>query len=260
MGNTTNLYAQTPVDETVATKVASYNALAQILDSAIAGLLTIFTTGGTTTLTGTVAAPQAQNMFLSVEGILTSNAIIQIPVSETSGRNRIYVIKNSTTGNYLLTVRAVGGTGIVIPRNTSVLVFLNDNDDIQRFSGPITGQRDVTTNNTALPIADITLPTLTGAAGTISYEILAKDATDVQVRRGLAAFSMVNKGAVYTSEIVVVSEAVSASTGTLTCTPTLVSGSNKVTLKLTPNTSLTATTHAIRFTITLDSEQAITLV
>lgn len=259
MGSLTNSYATVPVSEQDATKVATYNGALAIHDSMIAGRLSISTTGGTTTLTGTNAAPQAQNMFLDVSGVLASDAIIEIPVSATSGRNRIYIVRNLTTGNKLLTVRAVGGTGVVIPRNISVFVFYNGTD-IQYFSGQISGQRDVVTNNVALSIADITLPTLTGAAGAISYECFAINATDVQVRRGIAFFSMVNKAATYTSEIVVGSEAASVSTGTLTCTPTLVSGANKVTLKLTSNSSITPTTHYIKFRITLESEQSITLV
>jgi hypothetical protein len=128
MSNLTNSYATTPVNEQDANKVVTYNAALQILDSAINGRLAISTTGGTTTLTGTPAAPQAQNMFLDVSGTLTSNAIIEIPVAAGTGRNRIYVVKNGTSGAFTLTVRKVGGTGVTVTQGNTGFVFYNGTD------------------------------------------------------------------------------------------------------------------------------------
>lgn len=255
----TNTFATTVPDDETATKIPTINGMAQILDSAIAGRLSIVTTGGTTTLTGTNAAPQAQNMFLDISGVLASDAIVEIPVSATSGRNRIGVIRNGSTGNKLLTLRAVGGTGIVIPRNTTVLWVYNGSD-IQRFSGPITCQRDITTNGAALSLFEVALPVLTGAAGILHYEVFCTDGTDVQVRRGSASWSCVNKAGTYTKTITIDVEAASVSAGTLTATLAFADGTNKETIQITATSSLTPTTKYVRFTVINNSEQAITLV
>lgn len=128
MGNLVNTFASTVFSEADSNKVAIYNAALQILDDAIAGILALSTTGGTTTLTGTAAAPQAQHMFLSITGTLGSNAIIQIPVSITTGRNRVFMVKNATTGAFSVTVRAVGGTGVTVGQGHTVWLLYNGTD------------------------------------------------------------------------------------------------------------------------------------
>src|SRR5882724_2609445 len=123
-----NTYATRVQDDLVASKIPTINEMAQILDSAIAGRLPISTTGGTTTLTGTNAAPQAQNMFLDISGVLASGATIEIPISATSGRNRIYAVRNGTTGAFSVTVRAVGGTGVTVTQGFIALLLYNGTD------------------------------------------------------------------------------------------------------------------------------------
>lgn len=128
MGSLTNSFATTPVSEQDAQKVSTYNSALQILDDSINGVLAISTTGGTTTLTGTPAAPQAQHIFLSITGVLASNAIIEIPVAAGTGRNRIYAVKNATTGAFTVTVRAVGQTGVTVTQGKKKLLLWNGTD------------------------------------------------------------------------------------------------------------------------------------
>lgn len=128
MGSLTNSNATTVSSELDATKIATINGALQILDSAIAGELPITTTGGTTTLTGTPLSPQAQNMYLNLTGTLTSNAIVEIPVAAGTGRNRIYVVKNGTTGAFTVTVRKVGGTGVTVGQGKTRILLYNGSD------------------------------------------------------------------------------------------------------------------------------------
>lgn len=128
MGNLSNLFATTPVSEQDAQKVATYNGALAVLDNAIAGRLAIATTGGTTTLTGTPLAPQAQNVFLDISGVLTSNAIIQIPVAAGTGRCRMYFVKNGTTGAFSVTIRAVGQTGVTVTQTKKKWLLFNGTD------------------------------------------------------------------------------------------------------------------------------------
>lgn len=115
------------------------------------------------------------------------------------------------------------------------------------------------TDATIVNVFDVALPTLTGCMGTIQYEIFCTDGTDVQVRRGMAQYSAVNKGAVYTSEVAIGSEAASCSSGTLTATWDILTGTNKITLRVNADTSLTPTTFYLCYTLENNSEQAITI-
>lgn len=135
MGNLVNGFAAVPVNEQDATKVATYNLALQMLDDMIGGKQDITTTGGTTTLVGTPANPQAQHMFLNVTGALASPAIIEIPVAAGTGRNRIYVVKNGTTGAQTLTVRKVGGTGAAVLQGSVALLYY-DGSDIASLAVP----------------------------------------------------------------------------------------------------------------------------
>lgn len=129
MGQLTNSYATTPVSEQDASKVATYNAALQILDDSINGQIDIAVTTADVTLTGTPAAPQAQHIFLNVTGALTGNRSILIPVAAGTGRNRIYVVKNGTSGAFTLTVKKVGGTGVTVTQG-KIALLLYDGSDI----------------------------------------------------------------------------------------------------------------------------------
>lgn len=130
MAQTTNL-GGTKLEVGQAQKEATINGLFDLLDASIAGRLAISTTGGTTTLTGTPAAPQAQNLFLDVSGTLASAGIIEIPVAAGTGRNRLYVVKNGTSGAFTLTVRKVGGTGVAVTQGYTAILLYNDSDIVK---------------------------------------------------------------------------------------------------------------------------------
>lgn len=123
----------------------------------------------------------------------------------------------------------------------------------------IPGRKTVSSNNSALGLFEIALPTLTGTGGTVRVTVYATDGTDVQSRVAVVRFSGVNKGGSYTVETAVVDEAVSASAGTLTATYALTSGTNKVTFEITPNSSLTTTVYYIVFQVENNSEQSVTI-
>ena len=89
--------------------IADQNFL--ILEQAVADVLAIVTTGGTTVLT------QSQNRYpvIYIQGALTSNAIIEV---ETHKKG--WWLINQTTGNYSVTVKTAAGTGKVIPRRAAL--------------------------------------------------------------------------------------------------------------------------------------------
>jgi hypothetical protein len=150
-----------------------------------------------------------------------------------------------TTGSVILSTSIVGAAASTL------------NTLVQRFV--VNGARKSLTDATDVSLFEVALPTLKGCMGTVSFEIFAIDGTDVQVRRGQVQYSAVNKGGTYTSEIVVVNEAASASTGTLTATWNILTGTNKITVRVNADSSLTPTTFYAIYTIENNSEQAITI-
>lgn len=79
----------------------------------------ITTTGGTTSLTD----EQELVMAVAVDGTLVSNAII-----EFSGRGGEWFIKNATTGNFSLTAKVSGQTGVTIAQSTTTKVWCDGTD------------------------------------------------------------------------------------------------------------------------------------
>jgi hypothetical protein len=105
---------------------------------------------------------------------------------------------------------------------------------------------------------DVALPTLTMTGGEINYRIECTDGTDVQSFSGMITYSAVNKGGVYTTDIDEGTQSSSCSAATtLADTWTIVAGTNKISVVLNANTSLTPTTMFVRYTHNNLSEQVI---
>jgi len=107
------------------------NANFSAIDSNITGGYPISTTGGTTLLTST----QAQNLYFYVTGALTSNAIIQIPIT-----NSFYIIANATTGNYSLTIETttVSASTAVLGQGLFGLFLVNSGSVVQVANNAVT--------------------------------------------------------------------------------------------------------------------------
>lgn len=121
MSTTTNL-AITKLEVGQAQKEATINEALDLLDGVVAGMHSISTTGGTVTLT----VVQAQKMLLLVTGTLGSNATIEIPVD--AGKNRLWIVKNGTTGAFSLTVKKVGGTGVTVAQGKVRMLYYDGSD------------------------------------------------------------------------------------------------------------------------------------
>lgn len=114
------------------------------------------------------------------------------------------------------------------------------------------------TESSATGIVDIALTAGKVAGGRLIYTVEANDATDYQAITGYVGFSVVNKGGTLTSALSPITEATAVSAGTLTCTPTMVAGTNKVTASLNAVSSLTQTTLRVRWQLVHDGNATIT--
>jgi hypothetical protein len=85
-----------------------------IIEQAIARMVSIATTGGTTVLTS------AQNRYpiIRLTGTLASNATIEVRTAE---KNWIFI--NDTTGAFTVTVKTNAGTGKTLPRGRAVKLY-----------------------------------------------------------------------------------------------------------------------------------------
>jgi hypothetical protein len=119
MADTTYLGATKPTSEHDENKVATYNALADDYDAAIAGFLSIAITTANVTLT----RAQALNKIIKLTGTLTGNRELFIPY--TGGAGRAFIIWNATSGAFTVTVRttAGGSTGTAVTQAKKQLLF-----------------------------------------------------------------------------------------------------------------------------------------
>lgn len=109
------------------------NTVITLADSAIAGMATIATTGGSTTLSANnAAADQARMAIIKVTGVLVSNATLVIPAV-----TKTYVVWNATTGAYTLTLKTSGGTGVVVAQGKKAFIFCDATDCFTAFDDTI---------------------------------------------------------------------------------------------------------------------------
>ena len=100
------------------------NTLFDLLDEAVAGMETVSTTGGTTTLTANNGADdQARNAILKITGVLVSNSTIEVPAV-----SKEYIVWNATTGDFTVTVKVTGQTGIAVTQGKRMFLFCDGTD------------------------------------------------------------------------------------------------------------------------------------
>jgi hypothetical protein len=98
-----------------------------MLEQAIAGYVSIAMADANTTLTTANGADdQARNMYIQLTGVLTAGRNIVVPTAE-----KLYFIKNNTTGGFTLTVKTSAGTGIGVPAGTSALLMCDGTNVIE---------------------------------------------------------------------------------------------------------------------------------
>jgi hypothetical protein len=98
------------------------NNLGTIIEQAIVGSNTISLTNTTsyTLSTGNATVDQARNAVLVFNGSLTANCNVVAP-----SVNKVYIVKNGTSGGYAVNLKTSGGNGVQVAANTSQLVYCN---------------------------------------------------------------------------------------------------------------------------------------
>jgi hypothetical protein len=124
---TTNKNIEKPVYNDYAANPTGWsgpvNADWDIIDRGFGGVLSKSTTGGTTNLTIT----ETQNLVITISGTLASNAIFTLPLNAaaTSIVAGQWIVRNSTTGAFTVTISPVsgGGSSVIIPQGQVKVIF-----------------------------------------------------------------------------------------------------------------------------------------
>ena len=151
--------------------------LGTLLQDAITGVQAITMSDANYTLTAYNGLPdEARNAVLVASGTNTAIRSIIAPAVE-----KTYLVKNSTTGGYGVTIRTSSGTGVTVASGTTVLVYCDGTEFYQAAipSGSTTGTGSVVySTSPTITTPSISSPTLTGtpvaptaAAGTNTTQI-----------------------------------------------------------------------------------------
>src|SRR2546421_11700128 len=159
----------------------------------------------------------------------------------------------STTPNLALTYMAEGSAQKEVIHNSNMNIL------DASFAGFSVGDSKNLTN-AAVNLFEVALAAGQRAGGVILSSILVSDGVNQQVLTEFIQWACTNKGGVYTTRAVAVPEADSlvAEAGTLVATWDFLNGTNKVTMRVTPTTSLTFTSYVVTYTLINHSGQVIT--
>jgi len=150
------------------------------------------------------------------------------------------------TGN-LLEIKNSAGTVITSIGPTGALAALDANGLQRMILNPTT--KDVP-DGAATALFEVACAAAAMVGGYFAFVVEASDGTDHQALSGIVAYSGVNKAGTHTTVLTqVTGEAKSVSSGTLTLAFTIVTGTNKVTVKLQPTGSLTETIERVTYTV-----------
>lgn len=117
------------------------------------------------------------------------------------------------------------------------------------------GLTDAASNN----VFEVAIAAGQRIGGRVRWAILCTDGVDYQVREGVLEYTAVNKAGAITTQIQWSSSTPSVSAGTLATSWSTTAGASKITIAVTPNSSLVPTTLAVDLVIEQRSTTNVTL-
>lgn len=97
--------------------------LGTLIEQAITGVASITMAGSTTLTTANGVSDQSRNAVLVLGGTLAANANLTIPAV-----NKLYAVRNSTTGGYSVTIKTASGSGVALENGLTQIVYCNGTD------------------------------------------------------------------------------------------------------------------------------------
>jgi hypothetical protein len=134
----------------------------ELFEDAIAGWADVaFTSSDVTLSTNSGSTDEARKMFIKATGTLSANVNMIVPAA-----TKLYIIWNATSGAYTLTVKTSGGTGIVVPTSSKMILFCDGTN--------VLAINDLPTLNTAIAIASGGTGATTAAAALTNLGVTGK--------------------------------------------------------------------------------------
>ena len=112
------------------------NNLGTLLEEAIGGYVsvTVSDVADTTLTTNNGSADQSRNMVLNLVGTLSAARNVICPAIE-----KLYVVKNATTGGFAVTIKVSGQTGVSVPAGFTYFIYV-DGVDARLITGSLANQ------------------------------------------------------------------------------------------------------------------------
>lgn len=133
--------------------------LGTLLEQAIGGYesITVSNVSDTTLTTANGAADQARNMTLNLVGTITATRNVICPSAE-----KVYIVKNATTGGFAVTFKVTGQTGVSIPNGATFILYVDGTDARQATGSVASGGTGTTTSTGTGSVVLSASPTFTG--------------------------------------------------------------------------------------------------
>jgi len=147
--------------------------LGTLLEEAIGGYVSVAVTDGadTTLTTSNGSADQSRNMVINLTGALTATRNVICPAIE-----KLYVVKNATTGGFAVTFKVSGQTGVSIPNGSTYFLYV-DGTDARLINGTIAAQNS---NNVSITGGSISGSTVSNSS--LSNVSVVANASSLSVR------------------------------------------------------------------------------
>lgn len=135
-----------------------------MLEQAVSGVASVAMTDADYTLTTSNAATdEARNMVVTMTGTLTQARNVIVPSVD-----KVYVLKNSTTGGFAVTVKTSGGTGISVANGETETLYCDATNVLRATTNPTGTGAPVRANSPTLVTPNLGTPasgTLTNCTG-----------------------------------------------------------------------------------------------
>ena len=132
--------------------------LGTLLEQAIGGYeaITVSNVSDTTLTTANGSADQARNMTLNLTGTITATRNVICPAIE-----KVYIVKNATSGGFAVTFKVSGQTGVSIPNGATYVLYVDGVDVRQATGSVVSGGTGTTTSTGSGSVVLSTSPALT---------------------------------------------------------------------------------------------------
>ena len=149
--------------------------LGTLLEEAIGGYVSVTVTDGAdTTLTAIDgSADQSRNMVINLAGALTAARNVICPAIE-----KLYVVKNATTGGFAVTFKVSGQTGVSVPNGSTYFLYV-DGTDARLITGTIASQNSNNVAITGGSISGASLSNVSVVANASSLSVRDSDASHI---------------------------------------------------------------------------------